>query len=138
MTYKLTQGQYENIIKKLEQKNLNLYIDEDISGFLSAIRYKMTTIFKYKLNIALTKLFREVVMGTKNLSDVIRCYEFFINIYMSYYTSKMDELHDKILNLIGSGKVTNKQQEKIRILKKEISNLLKDMKKEMKKEIKSY
>ena len=133
MTYKLTQ-KYENIIKKMEQENLNLYIDGDISGYLSAIRYKMTTIFKNKLNIALIKLFREVVMGTKNLSDVIRCYEFFINIYMSYYISKMDELQEEILNLIynGSGKVTNKQRDKVRILKKEISNLVKDMKKEMK------
>tara|TARA_B100001059_G_scaffold204598_1_gene213993 strand:+ start:438 stop:845 length:408 start_codon:yes stop_codon:yes gene_type:complete len=126
--------QYENIIKKMEQKNLNLYIDGEISSYLSAIRYKMTTIFKDKLNIALTKLFREVVMGTKNLSDVIRCYEFFINIYMSYYMSKMNELQDEIDDLIynGSGKVINKQREKLRILNKEISNLVKDMKKEMK------
>tara|TARA_Y100000389_G_C17450866_1_gene514701 strand:+ start:2238 stop:2645 length:408 start_codon:yes stop_codon:yes gene_type:complete len=126
--------QYENIIKKMEQKNLNLSIDGEISSYLSAIRYKMTTIFKDKLNIALTKLFREVVMGTKNLSDVIRCYEFFINIYMSYYMSKMNELQDEIDDLIynGSGKVINKQREKFRILNKEISNLVKDMKKEMK------
>ena len=121
MTYKLTQ-KYENIIKKMEQKNLNLSIDGEISSYLSAIRYKMTTIFKDKLNIALTKLFREVVMGTKNLSDVIRCYEFFINIYMSYYMSKMNELQDEIDDLIynGSGKVINKQREKFRILNKEI------------------
>lgn len=126
--------QYENIIKKMEQKNLNLSIDGEISSYLSAIRYKMTTIFKDKLNIALTKLFREVVMGTKILSDVIRCYEFFINIYMSYYMSKMNELQDEIDDLIynGSGKVINKQREKFRILNKEISNLVKDMKKEMK------
>ena len=134
MSSRLTDSQFNNIIKQMEQENLNLSIDGEISGYLSAIRYKITTIFKEKLNIALTKLFREVVMGTKNLSDVIRCYEFFINIYMSYYTSKMDELHDEILNLIYnvSRKVTNKQREKVRILKKEISNLVKDMKKEMK------
>jgi len=42
----------------------------------------MADIFNSKLNSALSSLYREVTLGTKKPSDVLRCYEYFISSYM--------------------------------------------------------
>lgn len=86
------QTKYINNENKL--KNITEQIPEsqehnnDLQIKLDGLEHKyrttrtMADIFNSKLNIALNSLYREVTLGTKKPSDVLRCYEYFISSYM--------------------------------------------------------
>jgi len=71
-------------ISELQENNIDLQIKLNELKHKHVCRtiYTMTDSFSSKLNDALNKLYREVALGTKKSSDVIRCFEFFISIYM--------------------------------------------------------
>jgi DNA repair ATPase RecN len=86
------QTKYINNENKL--KNMTEQIPEsqehinDLQIKLDGLEHKyrttrtMADIFNSKLNSALNRLYREVTLGTKKPSDVLRCYEYYIGNYM--------------------------------------------------------